>query len=59
MAEIISLNRVRKMKARTLARSIARENRIRYGRTRAEKVAAASEAAKLARAVEGAKRDLE
>ena len=59
MAEIISLNRVRKAKARTLARSIARENRIRYGRTRAEKVAAAGEAAKLAATVEGAKRDPE
>ena len=57
MADVINLNRARKEKARTAARSLARENRIRFGRTRAEKIAEAKAAAKLLKTVDGAKRD--
>jgi hypothetical protein len=37
MAEIVNLNRMRKAKARAADESRAQANRIKYGRTRAEK----------------------
>jgi hypothetical protein len=47
MAEIINLNKVRKARAKAGAQQQAAENRIRHGRTKAEKQAerAATEAA--------------
>ncbi len=37
MGEIVNLNKVRKKHNRALARRVAAENRVRHGRTRAEK----------------------
>ncbi len=37
MAEVINLNKFRKQKARDSARQQAAENRVRFGRTKAEK----------------------
>lgn len=47
MAEIVNLNKARKLKARAAAEQQAAENRVRYGRTKIEKqrdAAAAEEA---------------
>ena len=37
MAEIVNLNKLRKVKARAMDESRAQTNRIKYGRTKAEK----------------------
>jgi hypothetical protein len=57
MAEIVNLNRARKAKARNLAKAQAEANRAAFGRTRAEKQAADDDAARLARTLDGARRD--
>ena len=57
MAEIINLNRARKAKARVDKSAQAEENRIRFGRTRAEKQAEAAEKARIAKTLDDAKRD--
>ena len=57
MAEIINLNRARKAKARVDKSARAEENRVRFGRTKAEKQAEASEKARIARTLDDAKRD--
>jgi len=53
----INLNRARKAKARRDAKMLAAENRASFGRTKAEKTAAQAEADRLARAVEGHRRE--
>jgi hypothetical protein len=53
----INLNKVRKAKAKSEAKTLAAENRAKFGRTRAQKTAAQAEADKLAREVEGHKRE--
>ena len=57
MAEIVNLTRARKAKARTEARATAAANRIAFGRTKAEKQAARTDAARRERELDGAKRD--
>ena len=57
MAEIVNLNRARKAKARTEAWATAAANRIAFGRTKAEKQAARTDAARRERELDGAKRD--
>jgi len=57
LAEIINLNRARKAKARVDKSAQAEENRIRFGRTRAEKQAEAAEKARIAKTLDDAKRD--
>ncbi|MDQ0248530.1 hypothetical protein J2W22_000577 [Sphingomonas kyeonggiensis] len=57
MAEIINLNRARKAKARVDKSARAEENRVRFGRPKAEKQAEASEKARIARTLDDAKRD--
>ena len=57
MSEPINLNRVRKAKARAAASARAEVNRVRFGRTKAEKVAAAAEVKRLARALDQVRRD--
>ncbi|MCX8474461.1 MAG: DUF4169 family protein [Sphingomonas sp.] len=57
MAEIINLNKARKAKARVDKSANADENRVRFGRTRAQKQAEAAETTKLARLLDDAKRD--
>jgi len=57
MADIINLNKARKARTRTDKAVRAQENRVRFGRTRAEKQADAVEAAKVARVLDESKRD--
>lgn len=56
MAEVISLSKVRKAKARAADRAEAAENRVRFGRSKAEKSAAAAEEERHRRLVDGARR---
>lgn len=57
MAELINLNRARKARARAAAGETAAENRVRFGRTKAEKVLETARKAKAARELEGKKLD--
>jgi len=57
MAQPINLNKARKAKARADAAALADQNRVKFGRTKAEKAAAAAEAARLARALDQARRE--
>jgi Domain of unknown function (DUF4169) len=57
MAEPINLNKARKAKAKLEAKATAAENRVRFGRTKAEMAAAELEKARLARQTDGAKRE--
>jgi hypothetical protein len=57
VTEPINLNRARKAKARAAATTRAEVNRVKFGRTKAEKAADAAEAARLARAIDQAKRE--
>ena len=57
MAEIISLNRVRKAKAKAEKSAQADANRAKFGRTKAEKDAEALEAKRRAELLDGAKRE--
>lgn len=56
MAEPINLNRARKVRAKADDKAQAAANRVKFGRTGAEKAAAKLEAARRAAALEGAKR---
>lgn len=57
MAEPVNLNKARKAKARDAAKATAAENRVRYGRTKAEKAKTAAEANRSAERLDGAKRE--
>ena len=57
MAEIVNLNRARKMKTRKAAEAKAAENRAKYGQTKAERAQLASEKAKLRAVTAGAKKE--
>lgn len=57
MAEIVNLRMVRKARARSEAGQAAAESRARHGRTRAEKARDHVEGERLARTVDGAKRE--
>ncbi|CAN5408125.1 DUF4169 family protein [soil metagenome] len=57
MADILNLNQARKAKAKTAATAKAVENRAKFGRTKAEKLAETARAEKLRRALDGARRD--
>ena len=57
MAEIFNLNRARKAKARATKEVEADANRVKFGRTKAEKESAASEAKRRAALLDGAKRE--
>ena len=57
MAEPINLNKARKARARAEARDRAGQNRVRFGRTRAEKQLSKLEAERARRAHEAAKRE--
>lgn len=56
-AEIINLNRVRKEKARRDKASVAEENRVRFGRTRAQKALDRISAEKARHHVDGHRLD--
>lgn len=57
MTEPINLNKVRKARARAAEKVQAAENRVRFGRGKAEKTVAKLEEARARRAHEAAKRD--
>ncbi|WP_446655047.1 DUF4169 family protein [Blastomonas sp.] len=57
MAEIISLRQARKAARRKQDEATAAANRAKFGRTRAERVAQASEQDRAARLLDGAKRE--
>ena len=57
MAEPINLNRARKAKARAESEATAAANRVKFGRTKAQKVHDAAAAEKLARALDQARRE--
>lgn len=57
MTTPVNLNRYRKAKARAESKARADENAVKFGRTKAEKQAARAEAERIARALEGLKRE--
>ena len=57
MAEILNLNRARKAKAKIDAQAKAAENRVKFGRAKADKALDAARAEKLKRDLDGAKRE--
>lgn len=57
MSNVVNLNRFRKQKARKDAERQAAENRVRYGRTKAEKEREAAAEAEAKRLWDGAQRD--
>jgi hypothetical protein len=57
VVEPMNLNKARKARARSEAKTRAAENRIRFGRTKAEKALSKLEAARADRAHEAKKRE--
>ena len=57
MAEILSLSKARKAKARSEKEATAEANRIKFGRTKAEKLNDAGEKARADKHIDGHKRD--
>ncbi len=58
MAELINLNKARKRKTRAEADAQAAANRVKFGRTKAEKLRDAAAEAEAARRLDGLKREL-
>ncbi len=59
MADIINLNKARKQRAKAAATAKAVENRAKFGRTKAEKVADAADRTRIERTLDDSKRDSE
>ena len=57
MSDPINLNRVRKAKAKSETPATAAENRVRFGRTKAEQTRVEAEREKAGRDLDGSKRD--
>lgn len=57
MAEIINLNRARKVRAKAEDKARAAANRVAYGRTKGEKKAAQTEQTRATRLLDGQKLD--
>ena len=57
MGEIVSLGKARKAKALAERRETAAENRVRFGRTKAERTAQAAETDRTERRLEGHRRE--
>lgn len=57
MAEPINLNKARKAKARADKETVAAENRAKFGRTKAEKLADKAQAERAARKLDQSKRE--
>lgn len=55
MAEIVNLNRYRKAREKECAQTTAEENRVRFGRSKAEKRADADEQDRNDRKIDGAR----
>lgn len=56
-AEIVNLNKVRKARERAEKAKTAEENRVKFGRSKAEREMAARELAQRTSALDGAERD--
>ena len=57
MVEIVNLNRARKQRAKDAGKAKASENRVAFGRTKAERELERARAEKAARELEGKKRE--
>ena len=57
MADILSLSKARKAKARAVKEATAEENRVRFGRTKAERDAEAARKALAERQIDAHKRE--
>lgn len=57
MAEILSLSKARKAKARSEKETAAEANRLKFGRTKAEKLKEAGEKARTEKLIDGHKRE--
>ncbi len=57
MAELVNLNRARKARARAGAEAKAVENRVKFGRTKAERKLDAARAEKAVRDIDAGKRE--
>lgn len=57
MADLVNFNKARKAKARDQDRAQAAQNRVAFGRTKAEKTLTKAEGDKADRALDGAKRE--
>jgi hypothetical protein len=57
MAEIVNLNRAKKAKARAGKEASAAENRVKFGRTKAEKAKDAAEKTKAEKLLDAHKRE--
>ncbi len=57
MPKVVNLNKVRKQKARAAAETLAAENRIRYGRTKVQKMLDAAVVEDAQRRMDRLKRD--
>jgi len=57
MSEVVNLNKARKARARVEAKAEAARNRVRHGRTKAEKIQSQAEAAKLSRSLDQSRLD--
>ncbi len=57
MAELVNFNKARKARARTQAEARAAENRVKFGRTKAEKALAKALADKARRDLDAGERD--
>ncbi|MDP3858812.1 MAG: DUF4169 family protein [Stagnimonas sp.] len=57
MAELVNLNKARKARARAEAERLAAENRVRHGRTKAQKQQDAAETDAMRRRLDGLKLD--
>jgi hypothetical protein len=57
MAEILSLSKARKAKARVAKEATAAKNRVKFGRTKADKQAEAAKDALAQKRLDGAKRE--
>lgn len=57
MSNVVNLNKARKARDRDRAREQARENRVRFGRTKADKDLTSAELQKSEQALDGAKLD--
>jgi hypothetical protein len=57
MADILSLSKARKTKARATKEATAAQNRVKFGRTKAEKLADGARAALAEKGVDAHKRD--
>lgn len=57
MSEVVNFNKARKARLKTEAAAVAKENRAKFGRTRAERNLAKDVAERLDRTLDGARRD--